>query len=684
MDDHPTILLIEDNAQLRRNLQCLLESPGYRVTTAADGTEGIQQLQAAPFDLVITDLLMPDLDGFQVMDYLRTHCPDTVVVAMTGYVSTESAIQALRTGAYDYLSKPLDIDLMYSVVERALEKARLQKALRHSLQEIKVREEALQASEARYRALAEQAPDIIFVLDAQGRYVFLNPRVKDLLGYRPEELIGRHFTDLFAPESQPQARALLGEEATSTHLPLTLTLLDYDRSRRVWAEIRMVALADATGQDAGFQGVMQDVTRRKEIEEQLLKAHAELERRVQERTAALAQANADLLAHLAERQRMEEELLRARKIESVGVLAAGIAHDFNNFLTGILGNISLAKLLIQADTTVMGYLTEAEKACQRATTLTHQLLTFAKGGAPVRHTVSLVELLHESVGFALHGANIRGDLQIAEDLWPVDVDAGQINQVINNVVLNAVQAMPDGGTIQVRADNVMLGTGTTIPLPEGRYVKITVQDYGCGIPREVLSNIFDPYFTTKAEGSGLGLTTAYAIVTKHDGYISIASEVGVGTTVVIYLPTSQQTIAPAQTHPNISLGGIGRILVMDDEEMIRNLSRALLVSLGYAVECVRDGTEAVAVYQRAQAAGQPFAAVILDYTIPGGMGGLETLARLRAIDPQVVALISSGYATGPVMANWVHYGFSGVVAKPYTVNQLQKALHRALRGEAAS
>jgi len=244
--------------------------------------------------------------------------------------------------------------------------------------------------------------------------------------------------------------------------------------------------------------------------------------------------------------------------------------------------------------------------------------------------------------------------------------------------------MPAGGTIRVQADNVVLGTGTIIPLPEGHYVKITVQDYGCGISREALSKIFDPYFTTKAEGSGLGLTTAYAIVTKHDGYISIASELGVGTTVVIYLPASRQTIAPAQTHPNISLGGIGRILVMDDEEMIRNLLRALLVSLGYAVECVRDGTEAVAVYQRAQAAGQPFAAVILDYTIPGGMGGLETLARLRAIDPRVVALISSGYATGPVMADWGHYGFSGVVAKPYTVNQLQKVLHRALRGEAAS
>jgi CheY-like chemotaxis protein len=360
------------------------------------------------------------------------------------------------------------------------------------------------------------------------------------------------------------------------------------------------------------------------------------------------------------------------------VFAAGIAHDFNNLLTGILGYISLAQLVAQMDTKVIAYLTEAEQACQRATALTQQLLTFAKGGAPVRHTVSLVELLKESVGFALRGANVRGDIQIAADLWPVDVDAGQINQVIHNIVLNAVQAMPGGGTVAVRAENIVFEAGAPFPLREGQYVKITIQDYGCGILKEVLSNIFDPYFTTKAEGSGLGLTTAYAIVTKHDGYITVTSEVGLGTTVVIFLPASPQALVSAQTHPPIPLSGSGRILVMDDEEMIRNLLRKLLETLGYTVECVQDGAEAVTVYQHAQAAGQPFAIVILDYTIPGGMGGLETLNRLRAIDPQVKALISSGYANNPVMAAWAYYGFSGVVAKPYTIAQLQETLHNVL------
>ena len=552
MEDHPTILLIEDELQLRDNLQLLLLDAGYQVTAAANGVQGIQQIHEQAFDLVITDLVLPGTDGFQVMDYLRVHSPETVVVAITGYVSAESAIKALRKGAYDYLTKPLDVDLVYNVVARALEKVRLQKDLQRSLAEIQAR-------------------------DAQ-----------------------------------------------------------------------------------------------------LLRAHNELEQRVEERTAALAQANTALLEQMAERQRMEEELLKARKIKSVGVLAAGIAHDFNNLLTGILGYVSLAKMAAQTDAQVAAYLTEAEHACQRATALTQQLLTFAKGGTPVRHTVSLVELLQECVGFVLRGANVRGDVHIAADLWPVDVDAGQINQVIHNVALNAMQAMPGGGTVQVQAENVVLTAGVSFPLPEGRYVKITVQDSGCGIPKEVLTNIFDPYFTTKPEGSGLGLTTAYAIVIKHEGYITIASEVGVGTTVVIYLPASQKAAVSAQPHSPVSLSGSGRILVVDDEEMIRNLVRQLLESLGYTVECVQDGTEAVAAYQHAQAVGQSFAAVILDHTIPGGMGGLETLNCLRALDPQVKALISSGYANNPVMADWAYYGFSGVVAKPYTIAQLQEALHNVL------
>jgi two-component system, cell cycle sensor histidine kinase and response regulator CckA len=328
---------------------------------------------------------------------------------------------------------------------------------------------------------------------------------------------------------------------------------------------------------------------------------------------------------------------------------------------------------------VVARLTEAEKACQRATALTQQLLTFAKGGAPVRQTVSLAPLLTESITFALRGANVRGDFRIAADLWPVDADTGQMGQVLHNVVLNAVQAMPGGGTVEVRADNVIHAAGASLPLPEGRYLKVAVQDHGCGMPTDVLPKIFEPYFTTKATGSGLGLATVYAIVAKHDGYITVDSQVGVGTTVVIYLPASQQTVTPTPTGADVLLVGHGRLLVMDDEAMIGDLLRTFLTSLGYEVECVRDGRAAIATYQRAQAAGQPFAAVILDSTIPGGMGGRETLVHLRTLNPQVVALLSSGYTNDPMLANYAQYGFRGVVAKPYSVKELQETLQRVLQ-----
>ena len=323
----------------------------------------------------------------------------------------------------------------------------------------------------------------------------------------------------------------------------------------------------------------------------------------------------------AERRR-EDELFRMRKIESVGVLAGGIAHDFNNLLTGILGNISLAKMLLGgAEARVAARLTEAEHACQRATALTQQLLTFARGGAPVRHTVALHDLLHESVTFALHGTTVRSDVSIPATLWPVDVDEGQLSQVLHNIVLNAVQAMPQGGTVQVRAENVAWTTTLPLPLQEGRYIKITVRDHGGGIPAAVLPNIFDPYFTTKPSGRGLGLATAYAIVTKHDGHLTVESEEGVGTTFFIYLPASQQPLAAAPVAEAVPLGGSGRILVMDDEVAIRDLLREMLTSMGYTVEAACDGTEALALLPARPGRGAPLSRGDFGYHHSGGHGG---------------------------------------------------------------
>jgi CheY-like chemotaxis protein len=362
------------------------------------------------------------------------------------------------------------------------------------------------------------------------------------------------------------------------------------------------------------------------------------------------------------------------------VLAGGIAHDFNNLLTGILGNISLARMFAGSDERIVKRLMQAEKACQRATGLTQQLLTFSTGGIPIRRTVSIAELLRESTNFVLRGSNVRATLTIAEDLWPVDADAGQLNQVMHNVVLNAAQATPHGGTVQVQAANMVLQPGSTLPLQEGRYLKISVTDHGSGIPADILSNIFDPYFTTKDHGSGLGLTTAYTIVAKHNGHMTVTSQVGVGTTFTIYLLASEHSVPSPQNLPATPTRNTGRILVMDDEEAIRDLLSDMLTTLGYESVCTRNGAEAIAAYQHARAAGEPFLAAILDITIPGGMGGKETMASLRALDPQVKAVISSGYAQDPIMADFTQYGFSAVVAKPYTVDGLQHALRRVLQG----
>ena len=486
--------------------------------------------------------------------------------------------------------------------------------------------------------------DAVIATDTRGLITFINPVAAELTGWLGDEALGRPCEEVLRlrneqtrqPVETPVARVL--REGVVVGLANHMVLVCRD-GREIAIADSGAPIRDHAGELHGVVVVFRDVS---------------------------------------EQRRLEDELLRARKIESVGVLAGGIAHDFNNLLTGIMGNISLAKLFGEADARVVQRLTEAEHACQRATALTQQLLTFSRGGAPVRHTVSIRDLLHESVGFALRGANVHGDVALPEELWLADIDAGQINQVIHNIVLNAVQAMPEGGSVQVRADNIAVTTTSALPLQAGRYLKITVRDHGAGIPADVLPHIFDPYFTTKAGGSGLGLATAYAIVTKHDGALTVESAEGVGTTFSIYLPASQDPIDRAPESADVPLVGSGRILVMDDDATIRDLLREMLTRMGYAVESVRNGAEALVVYHRLRAGGEAVSAVILDITIPGGMGGQETLKRLRAIDPQVKALVSSGYANDPVIAHYAQYGFDGVVTKPYTIQQLQKALRRVL------
>ena len=356
------------------------------------------------------------------------------------------------------------------------------------------------------------------------------------------------------------------------------------------------------------------------------------------------------------RKQVEDELLRGRKLESLGVLAGGIAHDFNNFLTIIAGNISLAKMRIQPADPVCDILEQAAVACNRATSLASQLLTFGKGGAPVKRPAPLAGVVKDAVDLARAGATVTINLAIEGNLWSAEIDIEQISQALHNILLNARQAMPEGGIIEVRAENVVFDADS-LSLRSGKYVMISVRDHGCGIAAEVLPRIFDPYFTTKQGGSGLGLATVHAIIAKHEGYITVQSSPGVETTFSIYIPACETAQPEESTVGQQLQTGSGRILVMDDEEALRILLAQILERLGYEVECARDGAEAIELYQKAKDSGRCFDVVLVDLTIPGGAGGKEVAARLREVDDSVVLIVSSGYSNTPIMSEFRSYGF---------------------------
>ncbi len=382
---------------------------------------------------------------------------------------------------------------------------------------------------------------------------------------------------------------------------------------------------------------------------------------------------------VTERSHLENELNQAQKLESLGILAGGIAHDFNNLLQAIFFNVSLLKMSIEEGSEHFETFEETEKNILRAKGLTHQLLTFSKGGEPVKKRLFLSSFIKEAVKFSLSGSRISSRVLLAEGLWAVEADEGQINQVIQNLVINAVQSMPDGGDISLKAENVVVGNGEIPHLNEGRYVVIYIKDKGHGIAKEHLLNIFDPFFTTKEGGSGLGLSTVYSIINRHGGVVKAESILGKGTTFKIYIPASVKESVDKPKEDDMWFGE-GRVLVMDDEKVIREqLARGLGV-LGYKVETARDGMEAIKIYEKAKEKDSLFDVVVLDLTVPGGMGGMEALENLKQIDPELKAIVSSGYSNDPIMAKYRENGFEAALSKPYHLKELSKILYEVVNG----
>jgi PAS domain S-box-containing protein len=384
-----------------------------------------------------------------------------------------------------------------------------------------------------------------------------------------------------------------------------------------------------------------------------------------------------IFTDITEREFIHNELLKAQKLESLGILAGGIAHDFNNILTIIMGNISFAKKFLDASHKSYKLLKEAEKASHRASEVAYQLLTFAKGGQPIKKTVSVRKLVHESVSLAMRGVNVQGFIDVPDSINAIEADEGQIIQAFSNVIINAVQAMPGGGTLTVHAENVELAPQNKLGIQSGKYVKITFADEGCGIPDEEQKKIFDPYFSTKPCGTGLGLSSAYSIVNMHGGHIHVHSVVGKGTIFTFYLPSIGEVLTE-QSANRKHLAAVnhrgGVILVMDDEEMIRNLVEGILCDLGYRVATCVNGEEAVAMYKVAKEIGNPFCAAIMDLTIPGGMGGREAAQQILEFDPAARLIVSSGYSNDPVIAGYKNFGFCAAVSKPYESEEIALAL----------
>jgi PAS domain S-box-containing protein len=510
-------------------------------------------------------------------------------------------------------------------------------------------EKALRESEEKYRTLVENVNVGIYrsADDMGNSFLQANPAMAKIFGYSSiEEFLKVPALQFFR---NPEQLKLIVQEISSNGFVKDRELLLHKKDGTpIVVSCTAKAQYNANGTIKWVDGVIEDITERKQA---------------------------------------EEEILKSSKLESLGILAGGIAHDFNNILTAVIGNISLAKSKVDPESPSYSRLAAAERASSRAQDLTQQLLTFSKGGAPIRKSASIEELLKESARFVMSGSNVLCNFSIADDLLPADIDEGQISQVINNLVINTQQAMPRGGTITISAENVTVNrqTGVTgLPLEEGKYIKITIQDQGTGIPEDHLDKIFDPYFTTKQHGSGLGLTTTYTIIKKHGGYISVKSQMGVGTTFSIYLPASRGRLETKKVIAKETAAGQGRILIMDDEEIIRDVAGSMMLYLGYDVDFAKDGDEAIDRVRKAVESGIPFNIIIMDLTIPGGMGGKDAVQKILAIDPKIKAIASSGYSNDPIMAEFKKYGFSAIVPKPYKLEDVNNALQQVTSGSHAS
>ncbi len=760
------VLIADDEATLCGLIKTALEqeSDEYAISTAHSGTQALSRMAEREYDVLVTDIRMPDMDGIQLMRRATEMRPDLQTIVITGHGDLDNAVEAMRAGAGNYFRKPIDSEMLHLAVLRAYEKRRLTRRLR--------------VSEARFRNAFFHAAAGTAILRRDGRFLQINKGICEILGYSEGQLLELNVTDVIHPEDVDAGlrnfqRLTSGE---IDHFHMDKRYRHRDGGVR-WGRTSVSVIRDCESHSDCMVVHVSDITETKRAQMRFRRERDLLHRVMEtspvgivvvdrrgritysnsyaqnlfalsadelgERTfddprwgitdpegnpmppedrpfrrvtttgravhgAGLSVETADgrrrrlqinaspiqdaeghpdgmvaAIEDVTVRKRVEEELLKVQKLESVATLAGGIAHDFNNLLMIIMGNISLAQDYADHQGELYQLLVESERACQRATEVTGRFITFSRGGGNVQKVMAVDGVVRDAANLACAGANIRPRFRFPDDLWRVRIDIRQFQQAVINVVNNAREAMPAGGEVEIRAENHRRESGRDhLPLKSGDYVRISVVDSGSGIAEEHLGKIFDPYFTTKAKGAekgvGMGLATTFSVLKSHGGYVEAVSRPGAGAAVHLYLPAAEEAAPePADVGEAAAPEGEKRrrhALVMDDEKTIQILVRQMLRRLGYQATLTEDGGEAVNAYRDAQKKGGGYDLVILDLTVPGGMGGREALARIRELDPDVTAVVSSGYATDPIMAEFKRYGFSAAMVKPYSLRELRETL----------
>jgi len=626
------ILLIEDHPDSRRNLRRLIEKRGHEVVACASAEEAESELARANFPFLILDWMLPGKSGIELCENLRARPrgDEMYILLVTARSDAEDLERALAAGANDYLTKPLDarrLSVRLSVAERHIKE----------LEERNNARVALLDSARRMTDILEKTSDGFFALDTNWNFTYLNAEAEVLLGKPRASLMGQNiweqFPSLTGSIFEQNYRKVMKDQ-------VAIEFEAVDTKGKGWFEVHSYPSG------GGVSVFFREIT---------------------------------------ERRRAEQERLTTGKLESLGTLAGGIAHDLNNILTVISGNIGLAQLdAPQHSGNLLSYLAKAGQAAQHAARLSSQLLTFSKGGAPLKKIASVADLLQHAAEFSLHGSNLRAAIEIEDHLGRADIDVGQVEQVINALIINAREAMPNGGCLDISAENVQIDEKDGLPLERGRYIKVSIADHGPGVPIDVVEKIFDPYFTTKPSSTGLGLAISYSIIRKHGGLLELENNSQAGATFAFYLPAATAKVVHDPLHASEATSHFNekRILVMDDESAIRELTSQLLETMGYQVTAVPDGAEAIRLYERAMRKGENFLVVILDATVRGGLGGVETIERLRNIDPDVNAIICSGYSDEAALSQFLSYGFRGALPKPFTRRELADALQKAAKSTA--